>query len=339
MINYEHKTGCSSFRALSIVAAFALALTQMGCDSAIRSDGMLRLRMGHVYEVNSPTHTFGAGQLNAQLVDADCEMELRVYPASQLGSESELLEQLVAGEIDLAIAGPSFLAMWHPPVGVFDAAYAFKDLEHMLRIADGPVMQPHWEELRRRFGIRVLGTWAYGVRHITGNRPVRHPDDLQGFRLRMPASSVWQATGRALGASPMPIAFSEVYMALQQGIADGQENPVPVIQAKGFQEVQSYLSRTGHVQSSVLVLINERVWQRLSEPQQTALRQSVAGLGDKVLSGIRHQEAELLQRWKRDAEIQIVEDVEVAAFEERSRQFFREGFPFSDLYLQIANER
>lgn len=310
-----------------------------GCDRLADPDAPRRLRMGHVYEVKSPTHAFGAAHLNARLQEADVGLELAVFPSAQLGSESELLEQLVAGEIDLAIAGPSFLAMWHPPLGVFDAAYAFEDLEHMLEVADGPVMAPHWEELRRRFGVRVLGTWAYGTRHVTGNRPVRHPDDLKGFRLRLPAASVWQASGKALGASPMPVAFSEVYMALQQGIADGQENPVPVIHAMGFHEVQRYLSMTGHIQSSIQLLINERVWQGLTAAQQEALQQTVIGLGDDVLEGTRRQEAELLEQWADDGTMQIIDDVDVAAFEQRAHQFFSDGFPFSPLYREITGER
>lgn len=311
----------------------------VGCGDGQPADGVLRLKMGHVYELKNPTHAFGAAYLNERLQQADVGLQLNVYPAAQLGSEAELLEQLVAGELDLAIAGPSFLAMWHPPVGVFDAAYVFRDLEHMLEIADGDVMAPHWEEFRRRFGVRILGTWAYGVRHITGNVPIRHPDDLKGFRLRLPDAAVWQASGKALGASPMPIAFSEVYMALQQGIADGQENPVPVIQAKGFQEVQTCLSLTGHINSSIQVLINDRSWQRLSADQQQALQQIVRDLGRDVLQGIRQQEAELLTQWKQDGTMQIIEDVDVPAFEQRSRAFFQSGFPFSPLYLEIASDR
>jgi TRAP-type C4-dicarboxylate transport system substrate-binding protein len=137
----------------------------------------------------------------------------------------------------------------------------------------------------------------------------------------------------------MPIAFSEVYMALQQGIADGQENPVPVIQAKGFQEVQKYLSLTGHINSSIQVLINDRSWQRLNAGQQQALQQIVQDLGRDVLQGIREQEAELLTQWKQDGTMQIVEDVDVPAFEQRSRAFFQTGFPFSPLYLKIASDR
>jgi len=310
-----------------------------GCDVKSDSEAPRRLRMGHVYEVKSPTHTFGASQLNGQLQQFRADLEIRIYPAAQLGNEAELLEQLVAGEIDLVIAGPSFLAMWYPPLGVFDAAYVFEDLEHMLRVADGEVMRSHWEELRRRFGVRVLGTWAYGARHMTGNRPIRSPGDLSGFRLRLPGAATWQASGKALGASPLPIAFSEVYMALQQGIADGQENPIPVIHAKGFHEVQRYLILTGHIQSSVQVLVNERLWQGLTVSQQDALQAAVVGLGDDLLRGIRAQEAELLAQWQADGTLEIIADVDVPAFERRAQDFFAEGFPFSSLYTEIARER
>ncbi len=318
---------------LGLVAAMPIIL---GCGAADRSNPPTRLRMGHVYEITSPTHAFGAAHLGRQLTLSGVELDVTVFPAAQLGSESELLEQLVAGEIDLAIAGPSFLAMWHPPLGTFDAAYAFRDLEQMLEVAGSAEIAPHWEELRRRFGVRVLGTWAYGARHITSNRPIRHPDDLRGFRLRMPGAAVWQASGAALGASPMPMAFSEVYMALQQGIADGQENPVPVIQSMGFHEVQRYLSLTGHIQSSIQILINERVWQRLRADQQNALMKSVESLGHDVLVGLRQQEHDWLESWRVDGTMQIIDQVDVDAFRNRARDYFAEGFPFSELYRKIT---
>ena len=321
-----------------VFGVIGFVLFGVGCEVGEVGDGTRRLRMGHVYEVKSPTHAFGTANLDETLREAGVGLEVAVFPAAQLGSESELLEQLVAGEIDLAIAGPSFLAMWHPPLGVFDAAYAFADLEQMQRVADGPLMAEHWAALRERFGVRVLATWAYGSRHITGNRPVRHPDDLRGFRLRMPAATVWQASGRALGASPMPIAFSEVYMALQQGIADGQENPVPVIQAMGFHEVQQYLSLTGHIQSSIQILINERVWQSLTEPQREALGDAVVTLGEVVLEGTRRQEAELLARWRAEGPVEVIDDVDVGAFEARARETFADGYPFGELYERISGD-
>lgn len=313
-----------------------LALWLPGCDTSQPLQGPLRLKMAHVYEVRAPTHRYGTSLLDQRLQAVNCDLSVTVFPAAQLGSEEELLEQLVAGELDLAIAGPSFLAMWHPPLGVFDAAYAFRDMDHMLQVANGPLMAEHWEALRLQYGVRVLDTWAYGTRHITSKKPIRHPGDLSGFRLRLPSARIWQASGEALGASPLPISFGEVYLALQQGIADGQENPVPVIYAMGFHEVQSHLNLTGHNQSSVQVLINERVWNRMDDVQQQELTQAVRQLGREVYRGTMAEEEVLLQQWEADGTLEIVRDVDVAAFRQKAWQAFSSGFEFSDLYRVIA---
>ena len=321
---------------LNWLSLLLLSAMLCGCQPENQSDGRLRLKMAHVYEVSAPTHAYGAALLAERLQQATDDLDVTVYPAAQLGSESELLEQLVAGELDIAISGPSFLAMWHPPLGVLDAAYASRDLDQMLETANGKDMAPHWDELRDKYDLRVLGTWPYGSRHITSNKPIRHPDDLKGFRLRLPAARVWQASGEALGASPMPISFAEVYLALQQGIADGQENPVPVIKAKGFQEVQKYLNLSGHIQSSVQILMNERTWKRMTASQQAALTKAVQDLGNDVRRGLVDDEQRLIEEWRKDGTMKIVDDVDVAAFRKRAREYFSKGFAFSELYNQIT---
>lgn len=327
-----------SLPARGIVILAALCGLVAGCGPQGGADHGVRLRLAHVYELTAPTHAFGAARLPERLAAAGQGLEVVVFPAAQLGREAELLEQLVAGEVEMAIAGPSFLAMWHEPIGVFDAAYAFRDTDHILEVSRGPVAQPLWDELRERYGVRVLDTWFYGLRHITSNRPIRHPDDLRGFRLRLPDASVWQANGHALGASPMPIAFAEVYLALQQGIADGQENPVPTIQAMGFHEVQRFLNLTGHIQSSTQMLIAERVWQRLDHGQRETLQSAVRELGDEVRAGIERDEREILERWRSRGVLEVVEDVDVEAFRRRARAYFAQDFAFSRLYRAITAE-
>ncbi len=309
-----------------------------GCEPKEAADKPLTLRMAHVYEVSAPTHAYGMEHLSERLREKTNDLDVTVYPAAQLGSESELLEQLVAGELDLAITGPSFLAMWHPPVGVLDAAFASRDLDHMLEMAGSEEMAPEWDELRKKYDARVLDTWAYGSRHVTSNVPIRHPDDLDGFRLRSPAARIFQASAEALGASPMPIAFSEVYLALQQGIADGQENPVPVIKSMGFHEVQKCLNLTGHIQSSLQILVNERTWKRLTADQQKALLESIQELGDEVYEGLIQDEKKLIEEWRKDGTMEIIEDVDVDAFRQRCRKYFSKGFEFSDVYNRITAE-
>ena len=312
------------------------AIILCGCQP--EDDGVKRLRMGHVYEVSSPTHAYGTAFLSERLKDKTDTLDMTVYPASQLGSEAELLEQLVAGEIDLAITGPSFLAMWYPPIGVFDAAFVSRDLDHMLENQRSEKMAPEWDQLRKKFGIRVLDCWVYGSRHLTSNKPIRHPDDLKEFRLRMPGSRVFQASGESLGASPMPIAFSEVYLALQQGIADGQENPVPVIKAMGFHEVQKCLNLTGHIQSSLQILVNERTWQSLDSEQQEKLQEVIQELGKEVHQGTIDDDKKLIEQWRKDGTMEIIDDIDVDAFRERCRKYFSKGFAFSELYNRITSE-
>ena len=328
---------CMSVRQRAVIATLVMSVV-CGCQSENADDQPPRLRMAHVYEVTAPTHKYGTAHLADRLAQTDVELDITVYPASQLGSEGQLLEQLVAGELDIAISGPSFLGQWYPPLGVFDAAFSSRDQDHLLELANSEDMQPHWEELRKRYDIRVLDTWIYGARHITSNKPIRHPDDLKGFRLRMPNSGVFQDSGKALGASPMPIAFSEVYLALQQGIAHGQENPVPVIKAKGFHEVQKCVNLTGHIQSSIQILMNERSWQKLTPEQQDALMKTVRELGDEVRQGIADDEERLLDEWRQEGTVEIVDDVDVDAFRKRAREYFSEGFVFSDLYNQFTAE-
>ena len=124
------------------------------------------LRMAHVYDVTAPTHAYGADLISERIRQKTDDLDVTVYPSGQLGTEAELLEQLVTGELDIAISGPAFLGMWHPPIGVLDAAFATRDLDHMLEVARSKEMAPEWEALRKKYDVRVLDTWAYGSRHL-----------------------------------------------------------------------------------------------------------------------------------------------------------------------------
>lgn len=292
--------------------------------------------MAHVYEVRAPSHKFGAAKLDQRLKESGCDLSVTVFPASQLGNESELVEQLVAGELELVIAGPSFLAMWHPPLGIFDAAFAFRDLDHMLEVANSQALTEHWEVLRQKYGVRLLDTWAYGTRHITSNKPIRSLNDMAGFRLRFPAAKIWQLSGKAMGASPMAIPFADVYLALQTGTADGQENPIPVIDSMSFQKVQKYLCMTGHIHSSTVVVVNDQAWQRLNAQQQQALSSSIRQLGREVYQGVIQEEKEILARWEKEKDITIIRDIDVEPIRQQCIKFFSQGQPFSDIYRQTT---
>jgi TRAP-type transport system periplasmic protein len=321
---------------MQLCMVFCCLLPIVGCNKQ-PNNSQMQFKMAHVYEVRSPSHKYGAAVIDERLQQANAGLKVTVFPASQLGNETELVEQLVAGELELIVAGPSFLAMWHPPLGIFDAAFAFRDLDHMLEVANSDELAQHWEVLRKKFGVRILDTWAYGTRYITSNRPIRNIDDLSGFRLRFPSAQIWQASGRAMGASPMPIPFADVYLALQTGTADGQENPIPVIESMAFQEVQKYLNLTGHIQSATVVMVNDEAWMRLSKQMQDDLSQTIRQLGKEVYQGLLKDEKEILERWEQNKTIEIVRDVDIEPIRQRCIKVFSEGYPFSDLYRQITS--
>jgi TRAP-type transport system periplasmic protein len=323
-------------RGLGLLSALILLGAGCGSDPGNGSNGPRVLRLAHVYELNAPTHACGAAGFAEKIAAADLGLEVRVFPAAQLGSEAELLEQLVTGQLDMAIAGPSFLAAWHSPIGIFDAAYAFTSTDHLMQFAHGSEGEKLWEELRAGHGIRVLDTWFYGERHITSKKPVRQPEDLQGFRLRVPHARVWLATGEALGASPTPIPFAEVWLALQQGIVDGQENPIPTIKAMAFHEVQTHLNFTRHIQSSTQLLISERVWEKLNDEQRAALLETARAAGNETRHCIERDDKQILEEWRSTGRLEIIEDVHLDAFRERARRHFSQGFVFSPLYLEIT---
>lgn len=312
-------------------------LSLMGCDPPANNN---HLKLAHVYDARSPTHRYGADVISERLKQTGCGLDVTVFPASQLGNESELVEQLVAGELEMVIAGPSFLAMWHPPLGIFDAAFAFRDMDQMMEFANGPELARHWEILRQKFGVRLLDTWAYGTRHITSkeDHPIHSLEDLRGFRLRFPNAKIWQDSGRAMGASPMPIPFVDVYLALQTKTADGQENPISVIKAMGFHEVQKYLNLTAHIHSSTVVMINDKVWGSLSDERQKTLSSTIKQIGREVYENTIREDKEILEQWEREKTLTIVRDIDIEPIRQRCIKVFSEGYPFSDMYRMTTGQ-
>jgi tripartite ATP-independent transporter DctP family solute receptor len=221
------------------------------------------LRFGHV---GNPGSLFEASAnafaecANGKLGD---RAEVQTFGSSQLGKDRELLQKLKLGQVTFSLPS-SVMSSVAPEFGVFEMPYIVQDREHMKRIQAelGDVFQ----EAALREGYRIIGYFENGFRHITNNvRPINTPEDLQGVKLRTPNGEWRVKMFQLYGANPTPMAFSEVFTALQTNVIDGQENPYAQIASAKFQEVQKYLSITGHVYTPGYVLVAENQWQRLSE--------------------------------------------------------------------------
>ncbi|MYZ47931.1 TRAP transporter substrate-binding protein [Propylenella binzhouense] len=228
------------------------------------------LKFGHVGEPGSLFEASAnkfAEIANAKLGD---KAKVVVYGSSQLGGDDELLQKLKLGTVDFALPS-TVMSSVVPAFGVFEMPYLVKDRDHMKRIEQEivwPTLAPAAEEK----GYKILAVWENGFRQITNNKhPINTPEDLQGIKLRVP-KGVWRVKMfQSYGANPTPMAFSEVFVALQTGVIDGQENPLAQIASAKFQEVQKYLSMTGHVYTPAYVVVGKNKFGKLDADVQKAL--------------------------------------------------------------------
>ena len=224
----------------------------------------IELKLGHVGEPGSLfdlSATEFAKRANAKLAG---KATVVVFGSSQLGGDKEMLQKLKLGTLDMAL--PSTVMSSEADLfGLFEMPYLVKDRAHMGRI-EKAIFWPKLEPAAEAKGLKVLAVWENGYRHITNSkRPIVKPADLQGIKLRVPEGKWRLKMFQAYGANPAPMKLSEVFTALSTGVMDGEENPLTQIWSQKFQEVQTYLSMTGHVYTPAYLTVGMRRWASLPE--------------------------------------------------------------------------
>lgn len=213
-----------------------------------------------------------------ELVEAGSggEIDVQIFPSSQMGPDREMIEGVQTGVLEMAIPPSSFFAGWDPAFAVIELPYMYSSKEvawKVLNSGEGDGMLARVENQ----GLVGLGWLELGVRNVTNNtRPIATPEDLEGIKLRTMKVPAHVATFESLGANPTPMNFGEVYSALQQGVIDGQENPLAIITSQRFYEVQKYLSTTGHVFAVYMPVISKPFFDSLSAEHQQLIRDSMA---------------------------------------------------------------
>jgi len=196
--------------------------------------------------------------------------KIQNFYAGALGAERESIEGIQLGTLDLTMTSTGPVPNFVPEVAILDIPFLFHDYAHARAVLDGPIGQ----DLLTKFdakGIKALAWGENGFRHMTNNKhPVNTPDDLRGLKMRTMENPIHIEAYRQFGILPTPMAFTEVFTALQQGTVDGQENPLSVITAAKLEQVQKYLSLTGHVYSPALILMSKAQWDKLSAADQQA---------------------------------------------------------------------
>ncbi len=306
-----------------------------GDDEGGGGGGEVTISLAHSYTETQPQHRCGAQVIADEVEKADAGMKVEIFSASQLGADADRIASVVSGDIDIDIQGASALGAVYEPVAVVDAAYAFDDGEHLARFFESDDSDELIQGFADETGVLTLGAWSAGMRHFTANDPIREPADLDGLRMRFPNSPQFLMNAEALGADATEVAYEELFLALQQGTVDGQENPITNIDSSSLVEVQDYLSLSSHQANSNLVIIGG-VWEELSEEQQDVLQAAVDTAVEQVPGCVAEDEEATLTKWEEEGAFEIVDDVDVEAFRTQADSYLRENFDEEQLAVYEA---
>ncbi|MGM0876800.1 MAG: TRAP transporter substrate-binding protein [Bacillota bacterium] len=261
----------------------------------------------------------------AELVEekSNGELTVEIFPNGSLGGERDMVESLQVGTLDMVLTSTGPLGGFAPEINVVDLPFLFESREHAYNVLDGEVGQTLLANLEGE-SLKGLAWWENGFRHVTNSKqPIEKPEDLKGFKIRTMENNVHMDSFKALGADPTPMSFTELFTALQQGVVDGQENPVPIISTSRFHEVQDHLTLTGHFYSPAALLVSTQVFDSLTEEQKKALQEAASEGAEYERQIVADMEKEMIADLKEQG-MQIVENVDKKAFQEATKSVYEQ---------------
>jgi tripartite ATP-independent transporter DctP family solute receptor len=248
---------------------------------------------------------------------------IKQFPANALGGEREMVEGLQIGTVDLVITSTGPVGNFVPDTLITDIPFLFRDYKHAHAVLDGPIGQRILEQFPKH-GLIALAWGENGFRNLTNSkRPIRTPEDARGLKVRTMENQVHMQAFRTIGVLPTPMAFPELFTALQQGTVDGQENPIGVILSAKFPQVQKHLSLTQHVYSPALILMSPSVWNKLDAKEKEAFQQA-AKVGAAAMRKKAFDDAQNGVEELRKQGMEVVTDLDRKAFEEALKPAFVE---------------
>jgi TRAP-type transport system periplasmic protein len=314
-----------------VVALWALfVLTWALANPGICQGKPVILNLGHAVAPEHPYH-LGAVKFSELIARRTYnKVKIDVYPSAQLGNERDMVEGLQLGTVDLVLTSTGPLGGFVPKMFVVDLPFLFRDREHAYKVVDGPI----GKELLGAFstkGVKGLAFWENGFRQITNNvRPIERPEDLKGIKIRTMENKVHLASFKAFGASPTPMAWTEVYTALQQKTIDAQENPIAIIYYQKIFEVQKYLALTDHFYSPAPLLMSLKTFESLPEDIRKIVLDTAAECATYERNVLRDSEVKQIAELKaKGMQVTIPEkkpfrDAAASVYKEFEAQFGKE---------------
>ncbi|MBW8299762.1 MAG: sialic acid TRAP transporter substrate-binding protein SiaP [Hydrogenophaga sp.] len=290
-----------TFRLTTVLGATALVLV-----SALAAKAETVLKWAHVYETSEPFHTESVWAAEEIAKRTEGRYKIDVFPASQLGKEADINQGLKLGTVDIIISGSSFAARDFKPIGVTYFPYIFRDPSHLLAYTKSDIFKRLSKGYEDATGNHITAVTYYGTRHTTSNKPIEKCSDMAGLKIRVPDVPAYLAMPRACGANTTPIAFAEVYLALQNGTVEAQENPLTTIEAKKFYEVQKNIVLTGHIVDHLNTVVSKTLWGNLSDADKAIFTEVMQEASARATKIIEERENKLVGTFKEKG-INVVE--------------------------------
>ncbi|MBT3361443.1 MAG: sialic acid TRAP transporter substrate-binding protein SiaP [Rhodospirillales bacterium] len=297
-------------------AGVATAMLITGTVSAAES-----LKFAHVYETSQPYHKWALWAADELKSRSGGKYEMEVFPASTLGKEVDINEGLSLGTVDIIYTGFQFAGRSYGPMGISGYPYVYASVGHWKNFIASDLFKEMSASFTKVTGHMPVTATYYGQRHVTSKKPISKPADMKDLKIRVPNAPAYTIFPNATGANPTPIAFAEVYLALQQGVVDAQENPMPTIQAKKFYEVQKYINLTGHITDSLLTIVGGPLWNRLGADDQKMLSGILVEASQKCTAEIEQKELDLVAWFEGKGNI-VNKKVDVDAMQAATAKFY-----------------
>ncbi|CAN1506493.1 DctP TRAP-type C4-dicarboxylate transport system, periplasmic component [Rhabdaerophilaceae bacterium] len=257
-----------------------------------------KLKWGHVYETSEPFHTEAVWAAGEFAKRTNNKYQIEVFPASQLGKETDINQGLSLGSVDIIMSGSSFAARTHPPLGVTYYPFTFRDADHLLAYTKSDIFKELTKGYEEKSGHKITAVTYYGIRHTSSNKAFKTCAEMRGLKIRVPDVPAYLAMPRSCGANTTPIAFAEVYLALQNGTVEAQENPLTTIEAKKFYEVQKHIILTGHIVDHLNTVVAKGTWAKFSADEQRIFTEVSQEAAARATAKIKADEAKLVQFFK-----------------------------------------
>lgn len=332
-----------SWRRITAALALPMSLVLLaGCSTASNpppaaagENPKLSLKIGSSQPETQPNFYCGMKLLKERIAaQSDLNLTIDTFPNSQLGPDAERFAGVQAGDIDIDLQGGSAMSTAFPKIGVLDATYAFNDIDHYFKWIDENG-EDFFKDFNGATDTTIIDAWYFGMRTFTATAPIRKPEDLASLKIRFPNTPQFLANAKALGANAVAIAVEELYLALQQGIAQGQENPVVATHAQKFDEVLKVASLTNHQVGSHYVVMSDKTLAKMSQAQKDALFKAVHDLRAENRKCVDDETEKVLAEWRKDPTRTVIEanQIDRAAFIKKSEDYFKTFFKGANLTL------